>query len=70
MAGRDKGFEFLRVLLEHALCDFSTLLVRFEQMRAGPCANAVPDRLTKPARHLRDWRRDDLARIIQLKPCA
>ncbi len=70
MAGRDKDFEFLRALLEHGLCDFSTLLARFEALRASAYANAVPDRLNKLAAHLRDWRCDDLARIIQPKPNA
>jgi hypothetical protein len=57
MAGREKDFEFLRVLLDNGLCDHSTLLARFETLRAGPSANAVPDRLAKLAQHLRDWRR-------------
>ena len=64
MAGRDKDFEFLRALLEHGLCDFPTLLARFELLRGGVYANAVPDRLAKLARHFRDWHRDDLARAI------
>jgi len=65
MAGRDKDFEFLRALLEHGLCDFPTLLARFELLRGGLYANALPDRLTKLARQLRDWQRDDLARAIR-----
>ena len=64
MAGRDKDFAFLRALLEHGLCDFPTLLTRFELLRASPYANAVPDRLAKLAGHLRDWKRDDLARSL------
>jgi len=64
MAGREKDFEFLRALLAHALCDFPTLLARMELLRAGPSANAVPDRLARLARQLRDWHRDDLARTI------
>jgi hypothetical protein len=64
MAGRDKDFEFLHALIVHALCDFPTLLARMELLRAGASANAVPERLTRLARHLRDWHRDDLARTI------
>ena len=64
MAGREKDFEFLHALLAHALCDFPTLLARLELLRAGASANAVPERLTRLARHLRDWRRDDLARTV------
>ncbi len=65
MAGREKDFEFLRALLEHGLCDFSTLLARFESFRGGVFASALPDRLGKLAQHLRDWNRDDLARAIR-----
>ena len=64
MAGRDKDFEFLRALLDHGLCDFPTLLARMEAFRASHFANALPDRLAKLAQHLRDWKRDDLARAI------
>ena len=64
MAGRDKDFEFLRALLDHGLCDFPTLLARMEAFRASVFANALPDRLAKLAQHLRDWKRDDLARAI------
>jgi hypothetical protein len=64
MAGRDKDFEFLRALLDHGLCDFPTLLARMELLRAAPAANAVPERLAKLGRHLRNWGRDDLARTI------
>ena len=68
LAARDKDFEFLRALLEHGLCDFSTLLTRFEALRASAYANAVPDRLTKLAAHLRAWRREDLARTVHPHP--
>jgi hypothetical protein len=64
MAGRDKDFEFVRALLDHGLCDFSTLLERFRLLRASVHANALPDRLAKLARCLRDWKRDDLARAV------
>jgi len=64
MAGRDKDFEFLRALLDHGLCDFATLMARFESFRTGAFANAVSDRLAKLAAHLRQWKRDDLVRVI------
>jgi hypothetical protein len=64
MAGREKDFEFLRALLAHALCDFPTLLARLELLRAGASANAVPERLTRLVRQLRDWQHDDLARTV------
>ena len=65
MAGREKDFEFIRALLEHRLCDFPTLIARMQLLRLGVSANAVPDRLAKLARHLRDWRRTDLARVVE-----
>ncbi len=65
MAGREKDFEFLRALLDYGLCDFSILLDRFESFRAGVFANAFPDRLAKLAQHLREWKRDDLARAVE-----
>ena len=65
MAGRDKDFEFLRVLLERGLVDFPTLLQRLELFRTTAFANALPDRFAKLARHLRDWKRDDLAQTVQ-----
>ena len=65
MAGREKDFEFLRALLAHDLCDFPTLLARMELLRASPSANAVPDRLARLARQLRDGHRDDLARMAE-----
>jgi hypothetical protein len=68
MAGRDKDFEFLRALLDAGLCDFPTLLARFESFRGGVFANALPDRLSKLAHHLRAWQRDDLARAIPTSP--
>ena len=64
MAGRDKDFEFLRALLDHGLCDFVTLTARFESFRAGVFATAVSARLANLAEHLRQWKRDDLVRII------
>ncbi len=68
MAGREKDFEFLRALFAHDLGDFPTLLARMDLLRAGASGNAVPDRLTRLARHLRDWDRDDLARLIEQQP--
>ena len=68
VAGRDKDFAFLRALLEQGLCDFSTLLARMELLRAGVYANALPDRLTKLTQHLREWKRDDLARTVHPRP--
>ena len=65
MAGRDKDFEFLHALLEHTFCDFPTLLARMDLLRAGASGNAVPDRLARLARHLRDWQRHDLARMVE-----
>ena len=56
--------KFVRALLDQGLCEFATLLARFESFRAGVFANAVPDRLGKLAQRLRDWKRDDLARFI------
>jgi hypothetical protein len=67
MAGREKDFEFLRALLDHSLCDFHTLLARMDLLRTGPSANAVPDRLAKLKRQLRDWHRDDLAQLVQVE---
>ena len=64
MAGREKDFEFLRELLERGLCEFSILLARFELLREGVYANAVPDRLAKLAGCLRAWGRDDLAKLL------
>ena len=65
MAGREKDFEFLRALFDRALGDFPTLLARMDLLRAGASGKAVPDRLTRLARHLRDWGRDDLARTVR-----
>jgi hypothetical protein len=65
MAGREKDFEFLRALLDHGLCDFPTLLGRFESFRGGVFENALPDRLRKLAHHFREWKRDDLARAVE-----
>lgn len=67
MAGRDKDFAFLRALLELGLIEFPVLRERFQSFRASVFANALPDRLGKLAQHLRDWKRDDLARIVQIK---
>jgi len=53
-------------MIDHGLCDFATLLARFESFRTGAFANAVDDRLAKLVQHLRDWKRDDLARAIQV----
>ena len=64
MAGREKDFDFLRALLDHDLCDFSTLMARFESFRGGVFADALPDRLAKLTQHLREWKREDLARAI------
>src|SRR5206468_7306217 len=61
MAGREKDFEFLHALLDRSFCDFQTFLARFDLLRTGAFANAVPDRLKKLAQHLRQWKRDDLA---------
>ena len=65
MAGRDKDFEFLRVLLERGLVDFPTLLQRLELFRTTAFANALPDRLAKWARKLREWKGDDLAQTVK-----
>jgi hypothetical protein len=65
MAARDKDFEFLRALLNLGLCQFLTLLARFDLLRTGAFANAVPDRLAKLERSLREWKRDDLARALR-----
>jgi hypothetical protein len=68
MAAREKDFAFLRALLDHHLCDFPRVLARMELLRAGVYANAIPDRLAKLTRHLREWKRDDLARSIPAQP--
>lgn len=52
--------------LEEALGmeSFTILLARLEAFRASVFANTLPDRLAKLARHLRDWKREDLARAF------
>jgi len=49
---------------DHGLCDFATLMARFESFRAGVFANAVSDRLANLAQHLRRWKREDLIPVI------
>ncbi len=65
MAGREKDWEFLRVLLERSLCNFNTLLERVALFRESVYANALPGRLEKLTSHLRSWRRDDLVQSVQ-----
>jgi hypothetical protein len=65
MAGRDKDFEFLRALLERGRLDFPTLVERLHNFRRTVYANALPDRFAKLARHLRDWKRDDLVQQLE-----
>lgn len=64
MAGREKDFDFLRQLLERNLCDFASFVQRFLLLRSSAFANAIPDRLTKLRAHLREWKREDLARTL------
>ena len=65
MAGREKDWEFLRVLLERSLCNFNTLLERVALFRESVYANALPGRLEKLTSHLRSWRRGDLVQSVQ-----
>lgn len=65
IAGREKDFGFLRVLLERCLMEFSTLMERMRILRSTAYRNAVADCLRKLATHLREWRMEELARVAE-----
>jgi hypothetical protein len=64
MAGREKDFEFLRVLIEQAWIGFPILLERLHSFQDTVYANALPDRVARLAQHLGHWKRTDLARQL------